>query len=243
MSETVKVEIRNRWTGSVQFACEVDAALSIGLRLGFAIKTAFKARAVLTGAVLTGAVLTDAVLTHADLTRAVLTHADLTRAVLTRADLTRAVLRGAVLTHADLRGADLTGADLTDADLTRADLTDADLTGADLTRAVLTHAPKIENIHQAVYSAASQPDALDMRDWHTCDTTHCRGGWVVHLAGSEGRELESKMGTAGAAALIYLASDPKLGRMPDFYCSNTEALADMKARAEAEAALSKAEGK
>src|SRR5436309_3202922 len=34
--------------------------------------------------------------------------------------------------------------------------------------------PKIENIHQKVFAAVSLPGALNMRDWHTCETTHCR---------------------------------------------------------------------
>ena len=88
--------------------------------------------------------------------------------------------------------------------------------------------PTIPNIHQAVYEAASQPAALDMGSWHTCDTTHCRAGWVVTLAGEGGRALEWAMGTAAAAAIIYLASDPKLEKIPDFYAGNAEALEDMK---------------
>ena len=141
-------------------------------------------------------------------------------------------LRGAVLTDAVLRGAVLRDAVLRGADLTGADLTSADLTGADL-----RGAPKIENIHQAVYAAAAAPGALDMALWHnTCGTAHCRAGWVVTLAGDEGKKLEERIGTPGAAMQIYLASDPKIDRLPDFYCGNDEAPADMKRLAEAEAA-------
>ena len=56
------------------------------------------------------------------------------------------------------------------------------------------------------------------------------------LAGEAGKALEAKIGTPAAATLIYLASDPDLYCFPSFYCSNEEALADMKARAEAEKA-------
>jgi hypothetical protein len=42
------------------------------------------------------------------------------------------------------------------------------------------------------------------------------------------------MGTPAAAAVIYLASDPKLERIPDFYANNQDALADMKRLAETE---------
>lgn len=117
-----------------------------------------------------------------------------------------------------------------------ADLSDAVLRGAVLRDAVLRGAPKIENIHRAVYEAASKEGALNMSDWHTCETTHCRAGWVVHLAGAEGRALEKKMGTPAAATLIYLASDPTLERVPDFYCGNAAALDDMRRLAEKEAA-------
>ena len=96
--------------------------------------------------------------------------------------------------------------------------------------------PSIPKIHQAVYEAASKPDALDMRSWHTCDTAHCRAGWVIALAGAGGRALEWAMGTPSAAAIIYMASDPKLERIPDFYASNTDALDDMKRLAEMESA-------
>ena len=93
--------------------------------------------------------------------------------------------------------------------------------------------PEIENIHSAVYAAVSQPEALEMDDWHTCDTTHCRAGWVVHLAGEAGYELERFHNTPLAAQLIYEASGYRIdpGR---FYDSNEAALADMKRLAEEE---------
>jgi hypothetical protein len=112
----------------------------------------------------------------------------------------------------------------------------ADLRGADLRVADLSGAPKIENIHKAIYAAASADGALNMGKWHTCETTHCRAGWAVHLAGEEGRALEENIGTAAAGALIYIASDPTLERVPNWYASNDEALADMKALAEKEPA-------
>ena len=62
----MEFQIKNRWSGAVQFECELEgevAGWSYGLRLGFAVKKAIEARAVLTGAVLTGADLTGADLT------------------------------------------------------------------------------------------------------------------------------------------------------------------------------------
>jgi hypothetical protein len=68
-----------------------------------------------------------------------------------------------------------------------------------------------------------------MSAWH-CGTSHCRAGWVVTLAGKEGADIEARIGTPAAAMAIYMVSDPErweTERLPDFYCGNTEALADM----------------
>jgi hypothetical protein len=94
--------------------------------------------------------------------------------------------------------------------------------------------PAIENIHQRVYAAASQPQALDMGDWHKCGTTHCRAGWVVHLAGEAGYALERFHNTALAAQMIYDASGAPI-HPGKFYETNAQALADMKRLAEVEA--------
>lgn len=97
--------------------------------------------------------------------------------------------------------------------------------------------PAIPNIHSEVFEAASAPDALYMYEWHTCDTTHCRAGWVVHLAGEAGYALEHRFGTSAAALLIYRASDPETAIFPWMFLVHEEdALADMRACAEREAA-------
>jgi uncharacterized protein YjbI with pentapeptide repeats len=209
----MKFEIKNRRTGAVQYACELTAEVagkSYGFQLGFAVMAAHAS---------------NADLSNADLRGAVLIGADLRGADLRGSDLRGAVLIGAVLRGADLRGADLRGAALRGAVLRGAVLIGADLRGSDLSGS--DWLPKIENIHVAVLAAASNPGALDMNQWHTCGTTHCRAGWVVTLAGDGGRVLEGVYGTAAAAALIYQASDPTLERIPDFYCSNEDAMADM----------------
>jgi uncharacterized protein YjbI with pentapeptide repeats len=254
----------NKVQFTAEITCAPDA--TVGVKIGLAVRWGYRNGAVLSGAVLSGAVLRGAdlrgaVLSGADLRGAVLSGAVLSGAVLRGAVLSGAVLRGAVLSDADLRGAVLRGAVLSGADLRDADLrgavlsgavlsgavlsgavlrgavlSDADLRGADLRGAVLSGAPIIPQIHQRVYAAASAPGALDMSNWHKCETTHCRAGWVVTLAGEEGQKLEAKMGTPAAASLIYLASDPNIDRFPSFYGSNADALADMKRLAEEEAA-------
>lgn len=102
--------------------------------------------------------------------------------------------------------------------------------------------PVIENIHHKVLDAVSKDGAFDMSDWHTCDTTHCRAGWVMHLAGEAGYALEKfhtnswHKGTALAASLIYHASCPQIPvGMPRFYEDNETAMADIKRCAEEEA--------
>jgi len=209
MTETLeKFEVRNRWTDAVQFIADiaVTADMTVSVKLGLAVKWGRVNGANLRGANLSGADLRDADLSDAD-------------------------LRGA-----NLRGANLRDADLRDADLSDADLSGANLSGANLRGADLRDAPIIPNIHQQVYEAASQPGALNMSDWHLCETTHCRAGWVVALAGDKGKALEDEIGTPAAATLIYLASDPTLEKLPSFYCGNDEAMADMKRLAELEAA-------
>jgi hypothetical protein len=65
-----------------------------------------------------------------------------------------------------------------------------------------------------------------MGSWHTCNTTHCRAGWVVHLAGEAGYALERFHDTALAAQLIYRESGYEISPV-QFYLTNSEALADM----------------
>jgi hypothetical protein len=87
--------------------------------------------------------------------------------------------------------------------------------------------PIIPDIHSRVYDAVSQPKALDMSAWHTCETTHCRAGWVVALAGEEGKALEAFHNTDLAARMIYEASGYKINPAR-FHDSNEAALEDMR---------------
>jgi len=98
-------------------------------------------------------------------------------------------------------------------------------------------APVIPNIHQAVLDAASGEGALNMADWHTCDTTHCRAGWVVFLAGEAGLDLEKRTSTLFAALMIYKASSPIKVSPTRFFESNAVAMKDMVRCAEEEKAM------
>jgi hypothetical protein len=94
--------------------------------------------------------------------------------------------------------------------------------------------PVIENIHTKVLEAVTAPKALNMSEWHTCDTTHCRAGWVVHLAGAPGYELEKKTTTLFAAMQIYHKSSEIPVSPVRFFDSNDQALDDIKKCAELE---------
>jgi hypothetical protein len=76
-----------------------------------------------------------------------------------------------------------------------------------------------------------------MSTWHTCETSHCRAGWVTFLAGKEGDDLEKRFGPALAASLIYEENSSIKVGMNEFYKSNTEALESMRAAADAEKLL------
>ncbi len=156
--------------------------------------------------------------------------ADLRGADLLADDLRHAVLNDAVLNDANLRGADLSGADLSGADLSGADLSGAEI-------------PIIPNIDAAILASIEAnkmagKNGLAMNKWHGtkcdetnwCQTTHCRAGYAICLAGKAGFDLERKVGAAAAGALIYAVSRP--GQLvPNFYVSDQEAIADIKASA------------
>ena len=66
-----------------------------------------------------------------------------------------------------------------------------------------------------------------MDGWHSCETTHCRAGWIVHLAGEAGYKLEAETSALFAAQQIYRASGFEISPCR-FFDSNELALADMK---------------
>jgi len=84
----------------------------------------------------------------------------------------------------------------------------------------------IENIHTKIHDAVKR-DTLDMSDWHICETTHCRAGFVVHIAGKEGYDLEEQTSTAFAAFQIYKKSSSIKVSFNEFYKSNEEAMKDI----------------
>ena len=160
-----------------------------------------------------------------------------------RADLAGANLAGANLAGANLAGAYLADAYLAGAYLARARntpdpaepykraITEAEREQRRLDRMTLFRArnpdvPVIDALDAKILDAVtSGGGSLEMDAWHSCDTTHCRAGWAIHLAGKPGYELERKRGSQSAGRMLYLAAT---GRVPHFLASNSAALDDIK---------------
>jgi hypothetical protein len=130
-----------------------------------------------------------------------------------------------------LRGADLRGADLSDAKGLDENgqpipLTDADyIEIRDRYRESRPDVPVVPLLDSTICRIINAGEGkLDMSNWHNCETTHCRAGWAIHLAGEAGYALEAKYGSERAGGMIYRAST---GRWPDFFAGNEEALRDI----------------
>ena len=111
---TIPFEVRNRWTGEVQFTAQITCApdATPAVKLGLAVKWGVKEKADLAGAYLAGAYLDGANLAEANLAGAYLAGAYLAGAYLDGANLAGAYLDGANLAGAYLAGAYLDGANL-----------------------------------------------------------------------------------------------------------------------------------
>ena len=136
-TKQIKIEIRNRWTGSVVFEYTkegntITETVLDAIRRGADLHSADLYGADLRGSNLRCANLCDADLRGANLCGADLCGADLCDANLRCANLCDANLRDADLCNADLRGANLCDADLRSTDLRDADLRSTDLRGANL---------------------------------------------------------------------------------------------------------------
>ena len=103
----MKFEIKNRFSGEVQFAAEIDCKEDelTSIKIGLAVKWAINTRANLSRANLSRAYLSRANLSRANLSRANLSDANLFRANLSDANLSRANLSDAYLYGANLSGA------------------------------------------------------------------------------------------------------------------------------------------
>ena len=157
----------------------------------------------LRGAIFDGANLSGASLGRANLRGAYLVETNLGRANLSEADLSGASLRGADLSGANLGKVNLYKANLRGADLSGANLSGASLGKADLSGAIgIVIAADAPQRLRAAAAAALQYGALNMHSWHSCDTTHCLGGWLIYQAGEVGRLLEAAVGPSVAGLML-----------------------------------------
>ncbi len=103
----MKFEIKNRWTGDVQFTADIecDDNTSVGIKIGLSVKWAIKNKVSLRAADLRAANLSDANLSAANLSAANLSAANLSAANLSDANLSAANLRAAKLRAANLSAA------------------------------------------------------------------------------------------------------------------------------------------
>ena len=231
----MKIQIKTWLTGRIIFEHECEnntkkitvlAAVAAGVNLRDSDLSDSNLRGSdLRGSDLRGSNLRGSNLSDSDLRGSDLRGSNLSDSNLSDSDLSDSDLRGSNLSDSDLRGSNLRGSDLRGSNLRGSNLRDSDL----------PEIPVIANIHAAVLQAATAtPDALNMSDWHICETTHCRAGWVNVLAGEAGLKLEKATSPATAAWLIYeKSSDIKIAAGA-FYTDNESALKDMQRCADLE---------
>ncbi len=164
--------------------------------------------------------------------RADLAGADLTRAYLADANLADADLAGAYLAGADLAGAYLAGAKNLPSGIAAVDPPEpysrstSAAEHAQRYRARHPEVPVVEDLDKKILEMVTVGGGtLEMESWHRCETTHCRAGWAITLAGPAGHQLELQHGPQRAGAMIYRAST---GTVPHFFASNEDALEDLR---------------
>ena len=214
-------KIRRRWTDEVLFETEAASfrhAILIAIEKGANLADAYLAGANLAGAYLAGANLADANLADAYLADANLADANLAGANLAGANLAGAYLAGA-------KGLNFAPPPDPPTPYVR-DTSKNYQKRAERFRKRHPEVPVVENLDAKILAAIDAGGSLDMGAWHTCQTTHCRAGWAIVLAGEKGKELEKKVGPHRAGMLIYGCST---GNVPYFYANNEDALADIRA--------------
>lgn len=193
----IRFDVKSRFTGTVQFTAEIDC--EEGASVGVKLGLAVK--------------------------WALKTRADLAGADLARANLAGANLAGANLARAKNVPSGIEKTDPPEP-YERKPAAERYAERAARFRERNPTVPVIPEIDARILAAIEAGGALEMGSWHTCETTHCRAGWAIHLAGEAGYALERQTNAEHAGRMIYLAST---GRVPHFYASNERALEDIRA--------------
>lgn len=97
--------------------------------------------------------------------------------------------------------------------------------------------PVVENLNTKTLALIEgNPASFTMAHWHgfvdpwdpecdvRCGTSHCRAGWAIALAGKLGEELEYAFGPLTAGMLIFAKSCPRETKLPDFFCTEEDAI-------------------
>ena len=176
-------QIKNRFTGAVQFECELSAQVadeSYSIQLGFAVKAAIRADANLAGADLAGA----------DLARANLAGADLAGANLARA-------KAAELSEAQRAACNMNPA------------SGEEIARLDAVREVVLKNPRrlrMDTWHSDEWDATHTPE-----EEHTCGSAHCIAGWLQALCPDPAiRELDPRAAgfkLAPVSSFMFFKSD------------------------------------
>jgi hypothetical protein len=94
---------------------------------------------------------------------------------------------------------------------------------------------KVDNLDAKILRQITiNRQSFDMRSFHGadctpddwCNTTHCRAGFAICLAGKPGFDLEKKYGAELAGRMIYAVSRPDMP-LPDFYADDDDAIHDL----------------
>lgn len=83
-----------------------------------------------------------------------------------------------------------------------------------------------QRIRAVAGAVLRDPAALDMSDWHSCETVHSLAGWAIRQAGEEGARLEDEVGPAAAGAILLGLEAAHM-----FYTDNETALQWLKEKA------------
>lgn len=221
INKPMQIEIKNRWTGDIIFSGEFPS-------LKLAVEHCAVAKISLSSSDLSNANLRNASLRGSSLNCSNLSGSNLSNANLSYTDLYGSDLSDANISNTNFRGTNLSNSDLRGADLSNSVLQKTDLSCSDLNGLNLSDSFAIPHLDAKILNAIEAGGKLEMDDWHKCETTHCRAGWAVTVAGFAGAALECLYGTEAAANLIYAASRPNK-KQPNFFASNEKAMADIKA--------------
>jgi hypothetical protein len=129
---------------------------------------------------------------------------DLQDASFWNSDLTNTSFKNSNLSGVTFCGANLTGADFRGADIEGSNFGETNLTGAKFDPGIFsTKEEEMKIISNILEILDSGKGKLDMRNWHTCETTHCVAGWLCPELG----DPESQAAFLAPTATMYFYSD------------------------------------